>query len=100
VQDEIIHQLNQLLVKEIGYKTVISSVIASSDLSERGNPCLRLLQSFHSIAMTKIGIFCGFDESNPYNTLLISGRQKVCPYLYLGILLSSSFFHYPLYAVR
>ena len=48
--------------------------------------------------------YCGFDESNPYNTLLISGRHKVCPYLYLTTLFFFFFFlfflHYPLYAVR
>ncbi|MBU4561822.1 hypothetical protein KKB17_00240, partial [bacterium] len=45
----------------------------------------------------------GLDKSSPYNTLIISGRHKVCPYLYLNLiffLLLSLFFHYPLYAVR
>jgi hypothetical protein len=48
--------------------------------------------------------YCGFDESNPYNTLLISGRHKVYPYLYLTTLFFFFFFlfflHYPLYAPR
>ena len=47
---------------------------------------------------------CGFDESNPYNTLLIPGRHKVCPYLYLTTLffffIFLFFLHYPLYAIR
>jgi len=33
-------------------QSILFYVIASSDLSERGNPRLRLLQSFYSLAMT------------------------------------------------
>jgi len=44
--------------------------------------------------------FNGLDESNPYNILLISGRHKVCPYLYLTNLSLFLFFYYPLYAKR
>jgi len=34
-------------------QSILFYVIASSDLSERGNPRLRLLRSFHSLAMEK-----------------------------------------------
>ena len=48
--------------------------------------------------------YFGFDELCPYNTLLISGRHKVCPYLYLTTLSLFFFFlfflHYTLYSVR
>jgi len=40
-------------LKVFTYQSTLFHVIASSDLSERGNPRMRLLRSFHSLAITK-----------------------------------------------